>query len=122
MNRNSIASQYLCVFLAATMAAGCAPQTHFISDLKGFDDGSAAQTIQQVNYECSAATNVPSQCTDAVPFVLRTDAQNIEYWDLTIEEAIQLALANSSVLRDLGGLIVQSPAATSTIYDPSIRA
>lgn len=43
-----------------------------------------------------------------------------EYWDLTIEEAIQTALANSKVMRDLGGAVVRSPATTRTTLDPAI--
>ena len=122
MNRNSTVSKCTCVLLAATVVVGCAPQNRFVSDVAGFDMHSATQTIQQVNYEPSAVSNPPSNIAAAVPFILRTDTQNIEYWDLTIEQALQLALTNSSVLRDLGGMIIQSPAASSTIYDPSIRA
>ena len=34
---------------------------------------------------------------------------NPEYWDVTLAEAIQLAMANTRVLRDLGGQVIQSP-------------
>jgi outer membrane protein TolC len=43
-------------------------------------------------------------------------------WDLTIEEAIQIALANSTVLRDLGARVIQSPGTAPTIYTPAITA
>lgn len=43
-----------------------------------------------------------------------------EFWDMTLEEAIQLAMANSKVLRDLGGLVVTSPQNVRTIHDPAI--
>jgi outer membrane protein TolC len=43
-----------------------------------------------------------------------------EYWDLSLEETIQLALANSRVLRDLGGAVVRTPGTTRTAVDPAI--
>lgn len=44
-----------------------------------------------------------------------------EAWDLELEDVIQIALVNSSVLRDFGAQIVQSPGLTQTVYGPSIQ-
>jgi len=44
-----------------------------------------------------------------------------EAWDLTLEEVIQIALVNSTVLRDFGAQIVQTPGLTQTVYGPSIQ-
>jgi len=46
--------------------------------------------------------------------------QPTEIWELSLEEAIQLALANSQVMTDLGGRIVSSPGLVPTVYDPAI--
>lgn len=58
------------------------------------------------------------------PFSIRgsrdTNWKSPEPWDMTIDEAIQLALANSTVMRSLGARIIQSPSITSTIYEPAI--
>ncbi len=43
-----------------------------------------------------------------------------KFRDLTLEEAIQTALANSEVLRDLGGQILRDPEGVHTIHDPAI--
>ena len=43
-----------------------------------------------------------------------------EYWDLKLEEAMQLALMNSPVLRDLGGQVLTNPQAVRTIQGPAI--
>ncbi|MCA9132373.1 MAG: TolC family protein [Planctomycetales bacterium] len=43
-------------------------------------------------------------------------------WDLTLDEVIQVALANSTILRDLGARVVQSPGLTPTIYGPALQA
>jgi outer membrane protein TolC len=45
-----------------------------------------------------------------------------EWWDMTLDEAIQTAVARSSVLRDLGGTIVRSPETVRTILNPAVVA
>jgi len=52
------------------------------------------------------------------PHVIREGAP--QYWDLRLEEALQLALQNSPVLRDLGGQILNNPQIARTIQGPSI--
>lgn len=42
-----------------------------------------------------------------------------EYWDISLEECIRITLANSRVLRDLGGSVVRSPETTHTSMDPA---
>ena len=48
------------------------------------------------------------------------DMSRIEYWDLTLEETVQMALASSRVLRDLGGTVVRSPDTTPTSLETSL--
>lgn len=43
-----------------------------------------------------------------------------KFRDLTLEEAIQITLANSDVLRDLGGSVLRDPETAHTINDPAI--
>jgi len=42
-----------------------------------------------------------------------------EWWDMSLDEAIQTAVARSSVLRDLGGTIVRTPESVRTILNPA---
>lgn len=42
------------------------------------------------------------------------------YWDLSLEEAVQLALQRAEVLRDLGATVLRSPASARTSFEPSI--
>jgi len=46
--------------------------------------------------------------------------EELEKWPLTLEEATRIALANSQVIRQLGGLIVDTPQALTTVYDPAL--
>lgn len=43
------------------------------------------------------------------------------YWDLSLDEALRIALQNSQVMRDIGGRVVSVPAAVRTVYDPAIQ-
>ncbi|HVU88534.1 MAG TPA: TolC family protein [Pirellulales bacterium] len=43
-----------------------------------------------------------------------------QYWDLTLEEALKLAMVNSPVLRDLGGQVLVNPQIVRTVQGPAI--
>jgi hypothetical protein len=53
------------------------------------------------------------------PRSLRT-AEAEQYFDLSLEQAIQLGLQHSRVLRDLGGFVLRSPESVRTSSDPAI--
>jgi outer membrane protein TolC len=53
------------------------------------------------------------------PLTVRNLA-DVQYWDLSLEETVRLALENSKVLRDLGGTVVRAPEGSSTSLDPAI--
>ena len=40
---------------------------------------------------------------------------------MTLQEAVQLAMAHSQVLRDLGGLVMQAPDSVATVHNPAIQ-
>jgi hypothetical protein len=56
------------------------------------------------------------------PFDLDTESADIPYWDISLQETIQFALANSTVMREIGANLLQAPDDAPTIYDPSIWA
>ncbi|MGB7344654.1 MAG: TolC family protein [Pirellulaceae bacterium] len=51
----------------------------------------------------------------AEPFSARREAEK-EFWDVTLEEAIQMGLTNADILRDLGGQVVHSPESIPSRY------
>jgi outer membrane protein TolC len=55
----------------------------------------------------------------APPIVLSTDHEPA-YWNIRLEEAVHLALANNRVLRDLGGTVLRSPNGLRTTYEPAL--
>ncbi|WP_437205376.1 TolC family protein [Planctomicrobium sp. SH664] len=44
-----------------------------------------------------------------------------EFRDITLQETMQSALANSKIFRDLGGIILRNPLANRSTYDPAIQ-
>ncbi len=102
--------------------AGCSQHRPFIASnekLKKED----CQLLKQVSYEEVAKRAIERPgCAEPPPFALDSDSTTVQYWDLTLDQAIQMALANSTVLRDLGARIIQSPTLTPTVYEPSVQA
>lgn len=49
------------------------------------------------------------------------NAHPSQYRDLPLQEAIQIALINAKVLRDLGGQLIRTPQAASTVYGPAVQ-
>ncbi len=48
------------------------------------------------------------------------DMAGVGRWELTLQEAVRIALSNSPVLRDLGGTVIRSPETTVTALDPAV--
>ena len=46
--------------------------------------------------------------------------QELIPWELTVEECVELALANSKVMQKLGGVVINGPQGVSTLYDQAI--
>ncbi len=47
--------------------------------------------------------------------------KDMTYWDMPLEVAIRMGLENSDVMRDLGGLVIRTPSAKKTKYDPAVQ-
>jgi outer membrane protein TolC len=56
----------------------------------------------------------------AVEPISLTSTEQPEYWDVKLEEVVQMALSQSKVIRDLGGAVLRSPATTQTYWDTAI--
>jgi outer membrane protein TolC len=138
MNRRlrSFVSLALCVL---TLASGCQPtQPFFFSEdgtLLGPGDLSHYKDLAtEIDYP-----DVHTQTLDEVygtqPPLTLANSENFDMWDLTLEEVTRITLANSQVIRQLGGRIAdnganisattpetlqQNPTAVTTTYDPAL--
>lgn len=105
----------LCLSAAALAAAvGCRSYNHY-----GETIGQDTTWVDRVVANVDAGTP-PGPIDDPLiqPATLRTIEQygEPEYWDVTLDEIIAHAMANSQVLRDLGGTLLTAPQIVGTQY------
>jgi outer membrane protein TolC len=100
--------------IASLLVAGCGtPPREALQTIK-FESKNYYQKIAaQVDYS-DASLHAPNDDAEATPFSVTNNAPT-SYWDMTLQEAIVLALSNSPVLRDLGGQLLRSPTTVPTI-------
>ncbi|QDU28469.1 Outer membrane efflux protein [Anatilimnocola aggregata] len=79
-----------------------------------------AIALTKIEYPDAVAPIREDTLTSIPPRTIR-EMGSLTYWDLTLEDAVRLALENSKVLRDLGGTVVRSPDASVTSTDPAIQ-
>src|SRR5690554_293456 len=113
MNRRLRTSISL-VLCALTLASGCHPtQPFFFSE-----DGNLLGPGDLSHYK-NVATDIeyPDVCTQTLDEVHGAQApltiansENFDMWDLTLEEVTRITLANSQVIRQLGGRIADNGA------------
>ena len=70
--------------------------------------------------ECATAVSSAAEQATA-PHALE-DPSQLPAMDLTLEQAIGLAVQQSPVLRSIGGTVVSAPAGTQTIFNPALVA
>ncbi len=75
--------------------------------------------LLKVEYADINCPTDPSLLAQEAPRTIR-DTADVEQWDLSLQEAVRIALMNSRVLRDLGGTVVRSPGGATTSYDPAV--
>jgi len=104
---------------AALTAPGCARYTPTPEPTFGVDYAHYSHLARQIEFPDVATPSDDMVAATPPPLSLATE-ETQKYLDLSLEEAMHLALANSRVLRDLGGLVLRSPENVRSPQDPSI--
>lgn len=103
---------------ALSIAIGCTPNRKFI-----FNEPSGASYHQdfatQIEYPNVKSCLSPESATTAAPLTTDNPAE-IPAWEMTLDDAIKLAMQRTDVMRSLGASVVQAPAATRTRFDPTL--
>jgi outer membrane protein TolC len=108
--------------IAIAILTGCSQQKPFVDSGREAEDFDR-DLLKQVSYEENVEGLPPGAVVaEPPPFALDSDSAAVDYWDFTLDQAIQTALSNSTVMRDLGARIIQAPELTPTIYNPSLQA
>lgn len=115
--RSPLVALFCC---ALGVAGGCRSRNG--SDFKACTSVDCYQQIaSEIEYpqvdQCSA---IDSDWASVEPLTL-ADSFEPEYWDIPLEEVVQTALAQSRVLRDLGGAVLRSPSSISTYWDAALQ-
>src|SRR5262245_57311836 len=111
MRERLLAIVYLAAVVAAPLGCSKGKQYYF---LKADDHRDYACVATQIEYP-DADQPVPPPVAETLPPHTINDQGPPEYWPLRLEEAIQLALANSRVMRDLGGRVISSTQTITTV-------
>jgi len=78
------------------------------------------KTVLEIEYPDAEPTSHEEAGGSANPRSIR-DHASMQYRDLSLEEALRLALEHSRVMIDLGGTILRSPETAPTTYDPAAQ-
>ena len=118
-------TQFLGILLLAAVA-GCHPTQPFYFH----ERGDLAHYLDQATEIADPDTNVErlAEVDNALPPLLLSDPEHSKEWDITLEEAINVALQNSKVIRNLGAVtqfgfadgLTGRTAVSTTVYDPAI--
>lgn len=116
----------LALFMAL-LAIGCARHREFVACSTTLDECADctsmvdnADVIEQQSFEQELGS--PTTAPAPHPFVLDAETADVPYWNMSLDEAIEYALMNSSVMRKIGANLLQAPEMVNTVYDPSIVA
>ncbi|TWU24909.1 Outer membrane efflux protein [Novipirellula galeiformis] len=122
--RKSRRAALLAVLLGATSitSVGCSVMDRIKDgphDTKASYHDDAAMRIEypEVQQCATAPAEAAQQATE--PLALE-DPSQVPSFELTLEQAIQLAVQQSPVLRSIGGTVVSNPQGTSTTFDPAL--
>lgn len=83
-----------------------------------YHDNYAMQIEYPEVAQCQTAVTASAQ--SAIEPLALQDPSQLPTFEMTLDEAIRMAVQQSPVLRTIGGTVVTSPVTTPTIYDPAL--
>jgi len=120
------------LFVSVCCQFGCQPQRSFFLSPKGRFQEHYINKATKIDYPDVNVPSLPEVCYSTEPLTLDNPDPDA-FWELTLEEAIHMALKNSKVIRTLSGLgfsqggvsgspsmLLQSPGGVRTVYDPAL--
>ncbi len=110
--------------MVAAVAGGCgmvnksAPKPGPHDTQASYHDSVGLQIAYPEVNECMNEAAVAAR--ETLPPLVDEDPSKLPTYDLTLAEAVQMAVRQSPVIRDLGGTFVNTPNFATTVYDPSL--
>jgi outer membrane protein TolC len=118
MNRTTALAAGL-LLAASFISGGCGAATKPYKFGKDEDFAHYNKVATEIEYPNVADCPGDTAITCPSPELIGPDSQPA-YLDIKLEEAMQMGLARSRVMHDLGGTVLRSPPNTRTIADPAI--
>ncbi|MGQ0634185.1 MAG: TolC family protein [Planctomycetaceae bacterium] len=109
--------------MVAVALPGCSTSRPRFSEYTEAEDPTDRSLYDTTNLYPEMPTDVeydPFAAAATAPPITIHEEEPREYWDLSLQEAIRLALINSKIMRDLGGTILRAPTSMRAIQDPAI--
>ncbi len=88
-----------------------------------FSEGTELE-ISAVALQVEYPDSHPEPCAPAVQSLApRTidEGEPKDFWDISLEEVITMALQNSDIIRNLGGRVLSNPDGAPSVFDPGLR-
>ncbi len=105
------------LWIALIAVSGCRQQRPAAD--APYPESAMGVALTRIEYPDAEVPSHDTMFPVEAPRTLR-DMSDVQYWNLSLEETVRLALVNSPVLRDLGGAVVRAPDTTQTSMDPAI--
>lgn len=105
--------------LASVFATGCSPVNRFKAWRDSKDVSYFQSYVTQIE-QPNVPDTVPALATEAINPLALENPSDLPTYDLKLQEAIQMALQSSTVLRNLGGTVVPAPNSRPTQMDPAL--
>jgi outer membrane protein TolC len=112
------------------LVAGCSPTQPFYF----FEDGDLSHyrgVATEIEYPDVHELELPEVSGAFAPLTIEADVEKVPQWDLTLEEAVQITLANTKNVRTLSGRVgnvegapdqlIRQPTQSVSIYDPALE-
>ena len=130
--RNFTKTSVYVLLIGVCFQFGCQPQQPLFLKDKGQWQNQYIGRVTDIEYPNVDISSIPEVCNAPPPLTLG-NPDPTAMWDLTLEEAIHMAMKNSTVIRTLSGVgfsqagvsgvpgaLLQSPASIRTVYDPAL--
>ena len=119
IQRKSLRNWIAAGCIASTLFAGCKQTGRFQAWRDSSDVSYFQNFVTQIEYPDVNAPLDATALQTTMPHALQNPSE-LPTFDLTLQEAIQMALQSSDVLRTLGGSVVSAPQGQETQYNPAL--
>lgn len=104
---------------AMILLAGCRSNSNFRETVRNKTDH-VDQIVASMDHLVPEVLDSDPANQPVTPASFQSDVPP-EYWDMTLDESIRYALANSTVFRDLRGTVLRAPEALVTKYETQLQ-